>query len=99
MLSLEQYLEQADKLAQEVVNAWGVNVQAGNAALLTAQFKVLLDNACRYRDARRLADNHRQFNVLGEQAEAQEKSTRQAFAEAYRSFDEKHGGKVLTRTC
>jgi hypothetical protein len=93
MPSLEQYLEQADKLAQEVVNAWGVNVQAGNAVLLTAQFKVLLDNARRYREARKLADNHRQFNVLGEQAEAQEKATRQAFAEAYRIFDEEHGGK------
>jgi hypothetical protein len=75
------------------VNAWGVNVQAGNAALLIAQFKVLLDNACRYRDARRLADNHRQFNVLGEQAEGQEKATRQAFAKAYKAFDEAHGGK------
>ncbi len=64
MPSVEQYLEQADKLAQEVVNAWGVNVQAGKTSLLTAQFKVLLDNACRYRDARRIADNHRQFNVL-----------------------------------
>lgn len=93
MPSLEQYLEQADKLAQEVVNAWGVNVQAGNAVLLTAQFKVLLDSACRYRDARRLADNHRQFNVLGEQAEIQEKATRKAFAEAYRVFDREHGGK------
>jgi hypothetical protein len=92
MPSLEQYLEQADKLAQEVVNAWGVNVQAGNTVLLTAQFKVLLDNACRYREARKLADNHRQFNVLGDQAEAQEKATRQAFAEAYRVFDEEHGG-------
>jgi hypothetical protein len=93
MPSLESYLEQADKLAQEVVNAWGVNVQAGNAVLLTAQFKVLLDNACRYREARKLADNHRQFNVLGEQAEAQEKATRHAFAEAYKAFDEEHGGK------
>jgi hypothetical protein len=26
-------------LAQEVVNAWGVNAQAGNSALLTGQFK------------------------------------------------------------
>jgi hypothetical protein len=93
MPSLEQYLEQADKLAQEVVNAWGVNVQAGNTALLTAQFKVLLNNACCYREARKLADNHRQFNVLGDQAEAQEKATRQAFAKAYKVFDEEHGGK------
>jgi hypothetical protein len=92
MPSLQQYLEQADELAQEVVNAWGANVQAGNTVLLTAQFKVLLDNACRYREARKLADNHRQFNVLGDQAEAQEKATRQAFAEAYRVFDEEHGG-------
>lgn len=93
MPSLDQYLEQADKLAQEVVDAWGVNLQAGNTDLLTAQFKVLADNACRYREARTLADNHRQFNVLGVQAEAQEKATRQAFAEAYKVFDEEHVGK------
>jgi hypothetical protein len=90
MLSLEECLEQADKLAQEVMDASGVNVQTGNAALSTVQFKVLLDSACRYRDARRFADNHRQFNVLGEQAEAQERATRQAFAKAYKAFDEEH---------
>lgn len=93
MLSLEECLEQADKLAQEVVNAWGANVQAGNAAPSSPRFKVLLDSACRYRDARKLADNHRQFNVLGDQAEAQEKATRQAFAKAYKAFDEEHVGK------
>jgi hypothetical protein len=53
MPPLEQYLEQADKLAQDVVNAWGVNVQAGNGALLTPQFKALVDRACLYRNARK----------------------------------------------
>ena len=53
-----------DEWAQNVVNAWGVNVSAGNARLLTEEFKSLLDLACRYREARSLADNHRQFNML-----------------------------------
>jgi hypothetical protein len=62
------------------------NVQSGNAALLNPQFKSLLDKACLYRDARRLADNHRKHNVVTEQQAAEEKATRQSFAKAYKAF-------------
>ncbi len=71
---LEQYLEHADKLAQDVVNAWGNSVTAGNA--LTPEFNELFDKACTYRTSG-VTDN-------------QEKATRQAFAEAYKAFWEKY---------
>jgi hypothetical protein len=89
MPPLHKYLERADELAQEVVNAWG---QAGNAAPLPTQFKNLFEKACLYRNAKRLADNHREHNVLSEEDAAKEKVTRQLFTEAYRAFYEKHAG-------
>jgi len=89
MPPLEEYLKDADRLAQEVVNAWGINVQAGNAPLLTTQFKALLGKACLYRTARRLADNHRKFDVMSEAEEAEELAVRHSFAEAYKAFYEK----------
>jgi len=64
-------LEHADKLAQEVVNAWPMNMRADNTDSLTEDFKALFDKACRYRNARRA-------------------TTRRAFAEAYKAFEEKY---------
>jgi hypothetical protein len=89
MPTLEEYLRNADSLAQGVVNAWGTNVEAGNASLLTDQFKVLLDKACLYRTAKNLADNHRKFNILSQEEEVEVKTARQTFAEAYKAFYEK----------
>jgi len=89
MPPLEEYLKNADRLGQVVVNAWGRNTQVGNARLLTPQFKELFEKACLYRNARRLANNQRKFNVISEQAEAEEMAVRQAFAEAYKAFYEK----------
>ena len=90
MAPLEKYLEHVDKLAQDVVNAWGVNMQAGNGELLTPDFKALLDKACRYRTARSIADNHREFNVLSERTAAEEQEARLGFAETYKTFWEQH---------
>jgi len=90
MTLLEKYVEDADKLAQDVVNAWGVNMQAGNGDLLSSDFKELLDKACRYRTARSIADNHREFNVLNEQAVAEEQRARLGFAKTYKTFWERH---------
>jgi DNA-binding SARP family transcriptional activator len=97
MPPLEEYLERADELAQHVVETWGINVQSGNAAFLTqskaflsTKFKVLVDKACLYRNARRLADNHREYNVLSEEDEAEEKAAREAFALAYEAYYERH---------
>jgi len=77
--SLEDYIENADDLAQEVVNAWGINARAGNAATLTRDFKALFEIACQYRTARETADNHREFNFLSEQDAMIEKLTRQSY--------------------
>jgi hypothetical protein len=98
MPPLEEYLERADDLARHVVETWGINIQSGNAAFLTqskvfltTKFKVLVDKACLYRNARRLADNDREYNVLSEEdeaeAEAEEKATREAFALAYKAYN------------
>ncbi len=86
---IEEYLRNADSLAQEIVNAWGINVQTGNASFLSDQFKVLLDKACLYRDARNLTDNHRKFNILNRQEEVEVQTARHTFAEAYKAFYEK----------
>jgi putative heme degradation protein len=88
MPPLVEYLKDADRLAQEVVNAWGTNVQMGSA--MAPAFKALVDQACLYRTARRLADNHRKFDVMSEQEATQEMALRYAFAEAYKAFYEKH---------
>jgi len=90
MPPIEQYLEKADKLAQDVVIAWGVHMQAGDAFHLTNQFNALFGKACLYQNARRVANNHRQSYALSEQEAIEEQATRQAFAEACRAFYEKH---------
>jgi hypothetical protein len=82
--------QDADVLAQEVVNAWGVNVQAGNTELLSADFKGLFEKTCSYRDAKQLADNRREFNILTDEQAVKEQVTRREFLEAYRSFYEAH---------
>jgi hypothetical protein len=76
----------ADRLAQEVVNAWGVNMQAGNAKLLSPRFRALVDKACAYRDAKRIADNRREFNMLTDEESANEEAARQKFLEMYRQM-------------
>jgi len=95
MPPLEEYLEQADKLAQDVVNAWASNKAAGKVP--SPEFDALFEKACSYRTAREIADNRREFNVLNEQDAANEKATRQAFAEPCKAFYEKHRGQVLTQ--
>jgi hypothetical protein len=44
--------EDADALAQAVVNAWGENVKAGNGELLSTEFKALFEKTCAYRDTK-----------------------------------------------
>jgi len=88
--SIEMYMERAEELAQGVVNAWGVNMRAGNAAYLTDEFNALLDKACRYRDAKRDSDTRRKLCILSELDAAQEDAACREFAEAYKAFWEKH---------
>jgi hypothetical protein len=86
MPPLERYLEHSDELAQNVANAWG----AVFPTPLTPEFETVLEKACRYQTTKRIADNHREFKVLSDQEDAEEKAAKQAFAEAYRTFHEKH---------
>ena len=87
----QDYMEHADELAQEVLDAWVMNVRAGNANKLTADFKAMHDMACLYRDAKRLANNHRKFrDDLSESEASNEKAAREAFCKAYRDYWEKH---------
>ncbi len=90
MPSLEKYLEHADDLVIDVVNAWALHVSAGNAVHLTADFKVVFEKANRYRTAKQTADNRREFNHLSEHEAAEEKTTRESFAKACKNFMEKH---------
>jgi hypothetical protein len=59
-------------------------------SLLSDEFKSLLDKTCRYRNAKMLGDNHRESRMLSKQDEAEEKVSRLDFAEAYKTFWEKH---------
>jgi hypothetical protein len=88
--SLEDYIEHADELAQEIVNVWGINLSAGNAATLTTDFNALFEIACQYRTARETADNHREFNLLSEQDATTVKLTRESFAIPYQHYWEKY---------
>lgn len=93
MRPIEEYLENAPALAQDVVNDWGVNVKAGNGSLLSGEFLALNEYACRYLDARAIADNHRTFNLLTEEDAARETATRRAFGEAYKTYRERVSGQ------
>ena len=88
MASFEEYSERADELAQDVVNAWEVNLRAGNGEPLMPQFEALVETACLYRTARKIANNYREHNVAREREEADERAARQAFAGAYKAFYE-----------
>lgn len=78
--------ENADVLAQEVVNAWGVNVKAGNAELLSMEFNALFEKTCAYRFAKQVADNRREFGVLTDEEATKEHVTRAEFLESHRRF-------------
>lgn len=93
MPATEEYIDNASKLAQDVVNEWGINVRAGNASSLPDEFLTLNECACRYIDARDLADNHRKFNDLAEEDVTREAATRQAFAEVYKRYVERVSGQ------
>ena len=85
---LEEYVQRADELAYEVVHAWVVNVKAGNSEYLTPEFKGVFDKAFEYRQAKKLADNHRQFGIVTEEEAAVERTLREVFAAAYRRWTE-----------
>jgi hypothetical protein len=66
-----------------------LNWDAGNRDF-APDFKALLDNTFPYWEAKRLAENHREFNFPSERTAADEQETRLAFAKAYKTFWERH---------
>ena len=88
----------ADQLAQDVVNAWGVNMNAGNGKYLSSGFRALFDKTCAYRDAKKVADNRREHNMLTDQEAAQERTTRKEFLDAYRTFHDTSVSTGATNT-
>jgi len=86
--TLKSYLANADELAQRVVNVWGPYASVGRQNELPADFMDLFEKACRYRDAKDIADNRREFNSLTQRDEAREADTRLDFAKSYRDLDE-----------
>lgn len=82
--------EDVDKDAQEVVNAWGLNVRAGNAHLLTEEFRALLELVVRYQESKKVADSLRHFDSLTDDVSSAEVAAREEFVEAHRIWVEKH---------
>jgi hypothetical protein len=96
MPSYDDYLGNAEALAQEVVNVWGIHMQAGNRDSLTPEFMEVFDKACRYQEAKKPADFYRERKALptdeGQKAAQTEETTRRAFIDAYKPWAEKHAG-------
>ena len=87
---LEEYLKQADELAQGVVNAWGMFASAGHSRSFTSEFMLVFETTERYRTAKRTADNWRECGLLTEEMAFKEFESRLAFAKAYKAYRERH---------
>lgn len=90
MRPIEDYLEEADALAREVVKTWADNLRVGNAHSLGDDFKVLFDKAFEYRAARIIVEAHRELHILTPTEAVNEQTARQVFAEVYKIYWEKN---------
>lgn len=81
---------EADALAQDVVDAWENAIQGGVSDALSVDFRALFETCCIYRDARRVADNRRKFNLLSVEQASAEEGTRNDFLDSHRRFSTKH---------
>jgi hypothetical protein len=73
----------ADEAAQEIVNVWGMNMQAGTAKYFTADFKELIEKAFAYRTEKSSADNAREFNRLTKEQAEREQRKKKEFTDAF----------------
>ena len=92
MKQIEEYVERAPQKAQEIFRVWL------DTPKRTPEFSALIGKTCSYWDGKRRADAYRASDVpvaalraLREEAEAKEKETRLAFAQACIEFDLAHG--------
>ncbi len=81
MPSLGTSLKYADKLAQDVIDAWNAS-----PANLTPEFRTLLHMAFLYKTARQIAENHRAFDILSDSDELKERAARSMFVRAYKVY-------------
>jgi hypothetical protein len=95
MEPIEQYVQEADLLSQEVIDTWGGLHRAGHGKDLTDDFRQVLELACQYREKQRTADNRREFisatnSEIANEAIAAETASRVAFARVYKAFRERN---------
>jgi hypothetical protein len=97
MVTITELMQNADKLAEETVNAWGTHILAGNAEFLLPEFTTLFESACKYQTAKQHADAFRFVPDLagndGGAAATEEAQVKRAFVEAYWHFYTKHSSQ------
>lgn len=87
---IEAYVEQSDKLCQDVINTWGSFTLAGNGDALSPDFKEMFEVTYEFRRAVQMADNLRGARMPTANLDAEVERKRLAFARAYKAFWEKH---------
>jgi hypothetical protein len=87
MPSIEYCLENAYELAQEFISQCSPLI---NAPSLSPDAKDLFEKAREYRIRRGVEENYRENGKLTVKEEAEAEAARQAFAQAYKTFREKH---------
>lgn len=89
---IEAYVEQSDRLCQDVINTWGSLTMAGHGAALNADFKEMFEVTCDFRMAVRRIDNLRGTGMPTTAFADEVEQKRLAFAQAFKTFYEKHEG-------
>jgi len=90
MPAIEEYLENAPKLAHDIVNERVFHTQAGNANYLPPEFLHIFEKACRYQEVKENCDFYRSRNSLSVADAQAEEAARRTFIEAYKPWAENH---------
>jgi hypothetical protein len=78
----------ANQAVQDVLNAWNAILTGPTPHIMSTDFSVLFAKMQSYRMAKRAAENPRHYNLITEQAAAQEQRTKKEFMDAYQAFYE-----------
>ena len=70
--TIEELKDDADELAQAVLNAWGLNAITGHTADFTADFKALANIASAYRVTKQAADSALKAKAFAEKTSSQQ---------------------------
>lgn len=88
MPSLLKYLDYAEDLAEQVLNAWDIN--RGGKSPMTHEFESLAHKALEYQNKKYAVESHRESNRLATKVEREVAAVKLEFATAYKTFDEAH---------